>query len=160
MTNGLWRTQLVLVWAYGLAAFFFLFGLLGGPHGGNSNSVYDMVYAPLGEGRSVRGSLAHPFAWFTMLAMAVAWLAPLFAAFLAWRGRRALKGEGKQQALRDRDPGRHRRSIRHRGVLPDAGRLDAGLRANTLDDDEHLGRGPGRGTVGLGHAREHGPARR
>jgi hypothetical protein len=101
MTNGLWRTQLALVWAFGLAVFFFLFGLLGGPHGGNSNSVYDMVYAPLDEGQSVRGSLAGPVAWFTMLAMVVSWLAPLFAAFLAWRGRRWLKREG-EQALRDR----------------------------------------------------------
>ncbi|MFU8872874.1 hypothetical protein [Micromonospora sp. SL4-19] len=101
MTNGLWRAQLALVWAFGLAVFFFLFGLLGGPAGGNTNSVYDMVYAPLGEGQSVRGSLANPFAWFTMLAMAVAWLAPLFAALLAWRGRRALRDEG-EQALRDR----------------------------------------------------------
>ena len=101
MTNGLWRAQLALVWAFGLAVFFFLFGLLGEAHGGNSNSVYDMVYAPLGEGQSVRGSLAHPIAWFTVLAMAVAWLAPLFAALLAWRGWRALKGEG-EQGLRDR----------------------------------------------------------
>lgn len=101
MTNGLWRAQLALVWAFGLAVFFFLLGLLGGTHGGDSNSVYDMVYAPLGEGQSVRGSLAHPFAWFTVLAMAAAWLAPLFAAFLVWRGRRALMGEGEQD-LRDR----------------------------------------------------------
>ncbi|WP_406073858.1 hypothetical protein [Micromonospora sp. NBC_01638] len=101
MTNGLWRTQLALVWAFGLAVFFFLFGLLGGPHGGDSNSVYDMVYAPLGEGQSARGSLAHPIAWLTVMAMVVAWLSPLLAAFLAWRGRRALKGEG-EQALRDR----------------------------------------------------------
>jgi hypothetical protein len=60
-----------------------------------------MVYAPLDEGLSVRGSLAGPVAWFTMLAMVVSWLAPLFAAFLAWRGRRWLKREG-EQALRDR----------------------------------------------------------
>lgn len=101
MTSALWRAQLALVWAFGLAILFFLFGLLAGPHGGNSNSVYDMVYAPLGEGQSVRGSLAHPFAWFTLLAMAVAWLALPAAAFLAWRGRRALTGEG-EPALRDR----------------------------------------------------------
>jgi hypothetical protein len=101
VTNRLWRAQLALVWAFGLAVFFFLFGLIGGPHGGNSNSVYDMVYAPLPEGTSIRGSLANPYAWLTLLAMAVAWLAPPFAVYLAWRGRRALKGEG-EQALRDR----------------------------------------------------------
>ncbi|MFE9657326.1 hypothetical protein [Micromonospora sp. NPDC006431] len=101
MTKGLWRAQLALVWAFGLAVFFFLFALLGGPHGGNSNGVYDMVYGPLPEGVSVRGSLAFPPAWFTLLAMAVAWLAPLIAAFLFWQGRRALKGDG-EQGLRDR----------------------------------------------------------
>jgi hypothetical protein len=101
MTNRIWRAQLALVWAFGLAVFVFLFGLIGGVHGGNSNSVYDMVYAPLPEGTSVRGSLAGPYGLLTLLAMAVAWLAPLFAAYLAWRGRRALKGDG-DQALRDR----------------------------------------------------------
>lgn len=105
MTNRLWRAQLALVWAFGLAVFFFLFGLLGGPHGGNSNSVYDMVYAPLPEGTSVRGSLANPYAWFTLLGAMVAWLAPLLAAYLAWQGRRALRALGETDAdvtLRDR----------------------------------------------------------
>ncbi|MGA8117438.1 MAG: hypothetical protein WCA46_27695 [Actinocatenispora sp.] len=101
MTNGLWRAQLALVWAFGLAVFVFLLDLLGGPHGGNSDSVADMVYSPLPEGESVRGTLSSPFTWFTLLAMAVAWLAPLFGTFLAWRGWRALKGEG-EQTLRDR----------------------------------------------------------
>ncbi|MEU7867116.1 hypothetical protein [Dactylosporangium sp. NPDC049140] len=101
MTNALWRAQLALVWAFGLAVFFFLAGLLGGPHGGNSNSVSDMVYAPLPEGVSVRGTTASPFMWLTATAMVVAWLAPLFGALLAWFGRRALKDEG-EPGLRDR----------------------------------------------------------
>ncbi|WP_144118435.1 hypothetical protein [Catellatospora sichuanensis] len=101
MTDRLWRAQLTLVWAFGLAVFLFLFDLLGGVHGGNSNSVYDMVYAPLPEGTSIRGSIANPFGVLTLLAMVVAWLAPLLAALLAWRGRQALKGEG-EQSLRDR----------------------------------------------------------
>jgi hypothetical protein len=97
----LWRAQLALVWAFGLAVFIFLFGLLGGPHGGNTNAVYDMVYAPLPEGVSVHGSMASPFAWFTFVAAVLAWLVPLFAVLLAWRGRRVLKGEA-EQAIRDR----------------------------------------------------------
>ncbi|GAB4052257.1 hypothetical protein [Catellatospora paridis] len=101
MTDRLWRAQLTLVWAFGLAVFAFLYALLGGVHGGNSNSVYDMVYGPLPEGTSVRGSITQPFGVLTLLAMVAAWLVPLLAALLAWRGRRALKGEG-EQSLRDR----------------------------------------------------------
>lgn len=101
MTMRLWRAQLALVWAFGLAVFFFVYGLLGGPHGGNSNAVLDMVYGPLPEGVSVRGTLANPFAWFTFAAAVAAWLVPLFAVWLAWRGRRALKDEA-EQSIRDR----------------------------------------------------------
>ncbi|MFI5908431.1 hypothetical protein [Dactylosporangium sp. NPDC051541] len=101
MTNALWRVQLTLVWAWGLAVFGFLFALLGGPHGGNSDSVYDMVYAPLPDGVSVRGTAASPFTWLTAGAMAVAWLAPLAAVVLAWLGRRALR-RGGELGLRDR----------------------------------------------------------
>jgi hypothetical protein len=101
MTKALWRAQLALVWAFGFAVFSFLNGLTAAPHGGSSYSVYDVVYAPLPEGVSVLGSLMHPFAWFTVLATAVAWLAPLFAAVLAWSGWRALKVDG-EPALRDR----------------------------------------------------------
>ncbi|GAA3454944.1 hypothetical protein [Dactylosporangium matsuzakiense] len=104
MTNALWRTQLALVWAYGLAIFCFLFALLGGPHGGTSGSVYDMVYGPLPDGVSVRGSVASPVTWLTAAAMAVAWLAPLAAVALAWSGRRALRsgGDTGDTGLRDR----------------------------------------------------------
>ncbi|MEU8001031.1 hypothetical protein AB0B66_07705 [Catellatospora sp. NPDC049111] len=101
MTDRLWRAQLAMVWAFGLAVFVFLFDLIGGVHGGNSNSVYDMVYAPLPEGMSVRGSILQPFGLLTLLAMVAVWLAPPFAVLLAWRGRRALRGEG-EQSLRDR----------------------------------------------------------
>ncbi|MEV0453610.1 hypothetical protein [Catellatospora methionotrophica] len=102
MTDRLWRAQLTLVWAFGLALFAFLSGLLiGGVHGGNGTSVYDMVYAPLHEGMSIRGSLIDPIGLLTLLGMVVAWLSPLAAVLLAWRGRRALKDEG-EQSLRDR----------------------------------------------------------
>lgn len=102
MTDRLWRAQLALVWAFGLAVSVFLFDLIGGVHGGNSNSVYDMVYAPLPEGTSVRGEILQPFGLLALLAMAVVWLAPLLAALLAWRGWRALRAEGGEQPLRDR----------------------------------------------------------
>jgi hypothetical protein len=49
----------------------------------------------------MRGSLDSPSSWFTVLALAVAWLAPLFATVLAWTGWRALKRDG-EPALRDR----------------------------------------------------------
>ncbi|GAA2395711.1 hypothetical protein Cme02nite_56080 [Catellatospora methionotrophica] len=102
MTDRLWRAQLTLVWAFGLAVCAFLCALLiGGVHGGNGTSVYAMVYAPLHEGTSIRGSLANPFGVLTLLGMVVAWLSPLAAVLLAWRGRRALRGEG-EQSLRDR----------------------------------------------------------
>jgi hypothetical protein len=99
MTMRLWRAQLTLVWAFGLAVFFFLFDLLLGVH--YSSAVYDIVYAPLPEGVSVRGSMDNPFAWFIFVATVLAWLVPLFAVLLAWRGWRALKGEA-EQAIRDR----------------------------------------------------------
>jgi hypothetical protein len=77
------------VWLYGIAVLLFLFGLLGGVGGGNTNSVYDRVYAPLPEGQSVRGEILSPFAWFTIVAAAIVWLAPFAAALLAWQGRKA-----------------------------------------------------------------------
>ncbi|NUT33264.1 MAG: hypothetical protein HOV79_09335 [Hamadaea sp.] len=103
MTNRLWRAQLALVWAFGLAVFCFLFGLLGGPHGGNSNSVYDMVYAPLHDGMSVRGTLSNPIAWFTLLGAVVAWAAPVVAIVLAVRGRRAMAAATGPEKLDFRD---------------------------------------------------------
>ncbi len=101
MTNGLWRAQLALVWAFGLAVVVFLAELQYGLPLASTNGVYDRVYAPLHDGLSVRGSLSHPLTWSTLLAAAVAWVVPPIAALLAWSGRRALKGGG-EHALRDR----------------------------------------------------------
>lgn len=87
----LWRAQLTLVWLYGIAVVFFLFGLLTPVGGGTTNSVFDKVYAPLPEGHSVRGELLSPFTWFTIVSAAIVWLAPFAAAVLFWQGRKAKK---------------------------------------------------------------------
>jgi len=50
----------------------------------------------------MRGSLASPNAWLTFAAAAAAWLAPFAAIYLAWQGRRALRGGELETPLRDR----------------------------------------------------------